>query len=433
MSLSLTKNLLTTSFLVGVILSFSIQVVAAKYSYDLGYDFRYGVHTVGRADTATHRHTIEYDQKAEYNNQWSSILGVRAEVEAAYAAAPDRYANTDVLKYESQNFFPKDNYIQYKDGRFRARAGYQQIVWGEAFGLYYADIVNPKDYRNAGLGDLSRNRLDSPLVNLQWINSNSSWQALYIPKPMFSLLPSTGSDFNLFQLPATAPAIPVTIDRNPDKIPSQGEYGFRYSQQINGFDFSLFYLNYYDRTPVYQVSTLFVPALSLKATPDYKRLQSAGATVTVDFDGFLVRSELVQHLNREYNTYNGTTVSSDKSDELVYVVGLDLPPSDKWQVGFQYSESRLKNASWLLRKSTQSTIAGHIGKTFRNDIAFDSIMTYYTSDSSQLLQASISTPLSSQSEVAIGVDRFDGDTGTELGRFKNASRAWVSFKTLLKK
>lgn len=437
MSLSSTKNLLTTSFLFLTSLSYAPAVTAAtpstKYSYDLGYDVRYGVHTVGRPDAATHRHTMEYDQKADYNNQWSTVLGLRAEVEAAYASVPDRYSNTDVLKYESQSFFPKDNYLQYKDGRFRARAGYQQIVWGEAFGLYYADIVNPKDYRNAGLGDLSRNRLDSPLINLQWINSDSSWQVLYIPKPMFSLLPSAGSDFNLFQLPATAPAIPVTIERYADKNPTQGEYGLRYSQQINGFDFSFFYLNYFDRTPVYQITTQFVPTLSLKATPEYKPLQSAGATLTVDFTGYLVRSEIVQHLNREYNTYNGTTVSSEKSDELVYVLGLDLPPRDKWQIGFQYSESRLKTASWLLRKSTQSTLAAHVGKTFRNDVVFDSVMTYYTSDSSQLLQASLGAPLSSQSEISIGADRFDGKSDTELGRFKNASRAWVMFKTTLKK
>jgi len=42
-------------------------------------------------------------------------------------------------------------------------------------------------------------------------------------------------------------------------------------------------------------------------------------------------------------------------------------------------------------------------------------------------------PLSSQSEISIGADRFEGDPGTEMGRFKNASRAWVMFKTLLKK
>ena len=236
---SLIKNLLTTNFLFVACLSYASTVNATKYSYDLGYDFRYGVHTVGRPDAATHRHTMEYDQKADYTNQWSSVLGLRAEVEAAYASVPDRYANTDVLKYESQSFFPKDNYLQYKNGSLRVRAGYQQIVWGEAFGLYYADIVNPKDYRNAGLGDLSRNRLDSPLINLQWINSDSSWQLLYIPKPMLSLLPSSGSDFNIFQLPATAPAVPFTIERNPDKSPSQGEYGIRYSQHLGGLSFQL--------------------------------------------------------------------------------------------------------------------------------------------------------------------------------------------------
>ncbi len=157
----------------------------AKYEYQLDFDTRYGTHYYGAPSTATNRHTFEYEQKAEYNNQWSSVIGLRAEVESAYSAVPERYGTGDVAKKDSQSFFLRDNYLQYQNGIFRARAGYQQIVWGESFGYYYADIVNPKDYREAGLGDLSRNRLESPILNLQWIYSNSSVQLLYIPKASY--------------------------------------------------------------------------------------------------------------------------------------------------------------------------------------------------------------------------------------------------------
>lgn len=431
MSLSLTKNLLTTKILFVVILAVP-QVKAAKYSYELNYDARYGVHTVGKPDTATNRHTMEYQQKAEYDSQWSSILGLRAEVEAAYASNPDRYGGSDVAKYESQTFLPLENYFQFKTGSLRARLGFQQVVWGEAFGLYYADIVNPKDYRSGGLGDLSRNRINSPMLNLQWIFSDSSLQLLYIPKPFVSILPRPGSDFSNFQLPDGAPAIPMTIERDPVKAPSQGEYGFRFGKQINGFDLSIFYLNYTDRIPIYNVTTILAP-LSLVATPEYKPLQSAGTTLTVDFNGYLVRSEIIQHINRVINTFDGTNVSTEKSNELVYVIGLDTPPVDKWIVGFQYSESRLKNANWLTRKNTQSTAAARVSKEFRNNVTTEILATYFTSDSSQLLQANLGFPISNQSEFLFGVDRFDGSSTSEMGRYKDASRVWAMFKTTLKK
>lgn len=433
MSRSLIKNplIINCGFLLTFFSSDYLQA-ATKYSYQLDYDVKYGVHTVGAPNTATHRHTMEYEQKADYNSQWSSILGLRAEVEAAYASVPDRYANTDVVKYESQALFPKENYLQFKSGSLRARLGFQQIVWGEAFGLYYADIVNPKDYRSGGLGDLSRNRIATPMMNLQWIFSDASIQLLYIPKPMFSILPSQGSDFNNFKTPAGAPAIPIKIQRDAANPPTNGEYGFRYGQQFSGIDFSLFYLNYNDRTPIYEVT--FVPApASLVATPVYKPLQSAGATITYDISGYLLRSEIIQHLQREFNTTDGVNIGSEKSDELVYVVGLDLPTVNKWQTSFQVSESRLKQANWLLRKNTQSSVAARVAKDFGNDVVAESTLTYFTSDSSNLVQASIAFPISNQSEILFGADRFDGQDTSEMGRFKNASRAWVMFKTKLKK
>lgn len=431
MSLFLTKNLLTTSFLLGFL--FSLAANAAKYSYELDFDARYGVHTLGEPNVATNRQTFQYEQKSDFNNLWSSVLGLRVEVEGAYSSLPERYGTGDVGKYESQTFLPRDNYLQYKNGALRVRAGYQQVVWGEAFGLYYADIVNPKDYRNAGLGDLSRNRLDIPMVNAQWIYSESSLQLLFIPWPAFDLLPSSGSDFNSLQLPPAALALPVKIERNPTDPPTRGEYGFRWSKQLNGFDFSFFYLNYFDRLPVYRITTLTSP-LSFDLIPEYKPLQSAGTTLTVDLNGYLVRSEIVQHFDREYNTIDGSSnLSSAKSNELVYVVGLDLPPRDRWQVGFQYSESRLKNANWLLRKNTQSLVAARVAKQFQSDVLVETLVSYYTSDSSELLQASVTLPISNQTEFLIGADRFEGNTTSELGRFKNASRAWVMLKTTLKK
>ena len=48
----------------------------------------------------------------------------------------------------------------------RVRVGNQSVVWGEAFGAYYADIVNPKDLRQSALGDVATWRLPIPMVNV---------------------------------------------------------------------------------------------------------------------------------------------------------------------------------------------------------------------------------------------------------------------------
>jgi hypothetical protein len=53
--------------------------------------------------------------------------------------------------------------LQYKRNKFQLRFGNQQLVWGEAFGFFFADIINPKDTREFGLGgDLHRTASNSP-------------------------------------------------------------------------------------------------------------------------------------------------------------------------------------------------------------------------------------------------------------------------------
>lgn len=432
-SLSITKSRGSLLILLGFVFGFQ-NAEAAKYSFQMNFDARYGVHTVGRPDTATHRHTFELEQRIDINSQWSGVLGGRGEVEAAYATQPDRYGGTEVAQYNSQLFLPRDNYIQFKDGSFRLRAGYQQIVWGETFGFYYADIVNPKDYREAGLGDLSRNRLTSPILNTQWIFSESSIQLLYIPIPSFNLLPRMGSDFSPVRMPDALSAIPLTVKTEPDRSVSRPEYGARVTQQIGSYDFSLFYLNYSDRMPVYNLGLTVFPTPAAVATPEYKPLQTLGGTLTVDFDGFLVRTEIVQNLKREFNYLSGTTsIDVEKSDELIYVIGIDPPQLGKWTFNLQYSDSRIKDNTWAFRKKVVSTASLRIARPITNNVSFETTTSFYTSDSSQLVQALLTTALTNQSELVLGVDRFDGKADTEFGRFKNASRIWLMFKAALKR
>jgi hypothetical protein len=442
---SLTKKPLATkvscaAFGFLVALGFMQKAGAASLRYEVDFDARYGVHTYGPPSIATHRHTVQFEQTAKFNEHWSAVLGFRAEGESAYASDPEKYGNTDVSKYDSQIFLPRDNYLQYKNGSIQLRAGYQQVVWGEAFGAYYADIVNPKDYREGGLGDLSRNRLDSPILNMQWIGESSSVQLLYIPVFTPSLLPKMGSDFSVTKLPDPYANVNVTLAQDPLAPPTRGEGGLRITKQIFDFDFSIFYLHYYDRFPVFRVVSQ-PSLLQVNVAPDYLPLQTAGLTVTSDFSGFLFRSEVLEHISRDVNVLTATGLDTVLANELVYVIGLDLPPWQKWQLSFQYSESRLTPTGtaagtspvWAFRQVTQPVATARIAKTFSNDLMIEALGTSFTNDKSTLLQAKVVIPMADQLELAIGADNFDGDPGSQLGRYKNASRAWVMLKAFLKK
>jgi hypothetical protein len=424
-----------------VIASTSFPTKAAYYQYLVDFSARYGIHTVGDPSAATHRHTFQFEQSSKYSEHWNAVNGFRVEAEAAYASDPERYGSTDVVKYDSQTFLLRDNYLQFRSGSIQVRTGYQQVVWGEAFGAYYADIVNPKDYREAGLGDLAANRLASPMLNLQWIGADSSIQYIYIPVSMPSLLPKSGSDFSAAPLPASLANYKVVLAPDPKSNSSRGEMGLRITKQIFDFDFSAFYLNYYDRLPVYRLRAPTAP-LTLNVDPEYMPLQTAGMTMTVDFSGFLVRAEVLQHMQREVNILLPSGLNSAATDELVYVLGLDLPPMAKWQFGLQFSESKLLQSpplvngavpAWAFRESSQSLISARIARTFGNDLSIEALATQFLLDQSTLVQAKMTLPLASQLELILGADSFDGLPASQLGRYKTASRAWVMLKATIKK
>ncbi len=81
------------------------------------------------------------------------------------------------------------------------------------------------------------------------------------------------------------------------------------------------------------------------------------------------------------------------------MLGMDLPSMRKWQIAFQYSESRLDENNWLGRAKLQSIASARIAKQFRNDIEIEALLTDFTQDSSTLVQAQLILPLSSQLEL----------------------------------
>src|SRR4051812_9177690 len=86
----------------------------AKPSVDLGYSLRATARTAFHLDTqdlAMNRYTFEAEQTIKTTN-WSAVLSGRAYAESAFAMN-SRY-NAPERGIESQEFQPRDLYVQYK-------------------------------------------------------------------------------------------------------------------------------------------------------------------------------------------------------------------------------------------------------------------------------------------------------------------------------
>lgn len=401
---------------------------AFRGNYGINFDTRYAQHTQGNPDTASHRHSVEFFQKAEWGTTYSLVLSGRADAESAYASTPTRYSG-EVVKKDSQSFFLRDNYFQFNKGPIRLKLGYQQVVWGEAFGFYYADIVNPKDLRELGLGDLTRNRLNLPMLNFQWLAGSSGFQLLYIPKAQTDLLPSVGSEF--LKVP-TYYVSSLTLSREPISPMTQGEFGARITHQIGSWDWSIFYLDAYDRFPILDFRTnpsTYQPEL----IPHPYRLKSSGLTMTQAWSDWLVRSELIYKQQRWMNTGSMTTLSQDQADQWIAVIGLDLPPIAGWMIQIQYSEDQTADKEWAFRKKRESLGSLRVSKTINTDTELEFMYNHSMHDGGYLWQAKASFALDRQFSLDIGMDRFDGRDDSSFGQYKNASRAFAVLKTYFKK
>lgn len=409
--------------------------VLGKSAFDLSYSLRMSARTAfhlsSAADLAMNRYTLEGEQHVKHGG-FSSVIAGRAYAESAFAMNP-RY-NAAVRGIESQEFTPRDVYLQYKGHGMQLRVGNQQVVWGESYGFFFADIVNPKDTREGGLGgDLAAQRIAIPMVNLLWFLGNGSLQLLYIPKPFLNMTPAQGSDF----APDLASLFPgATVTTTDERIRAmaldQSEVGIRGSYMLAGWDMALFFFNYFDRRPSYRPS-INGTDVTLRGVHD--PIQSFGFTGTKDLDTWVARFELLYTRNRPVDAYVQNLINPTQSfytalsDEFVGVIGLDYTQWREWHLSFQVAQDSYFKAipgSFVPQHATNLSLV--LGGSLFHNHEMNVIASYTPNDGSSLWQFSYMVPVSSRLEASFGAYLFEGGGSSQYGAFSRANRAYIQLK-----
>ena len=368
--------------------------------------------------------------KADFDSVYSTVISGQAWVEGVYA---------DSVSYPKQmrahDFYEarlQDTYLQMKtrapgNGRWIFRLGLQQVVWGEAFGVIFADVVNPRDLREGLPLDVAKTRLATPMANAKYVAGSFSAQAVYIPIPHYNILPLPGSDFApKVELP---PGVTIEVER--EKTGERpGELGARLSQTIGKADLSIFYLNHDDRNPYYDTALLISSSPKVTLIERHSRISTAGGALAADIGGFMLRSEGVAKVGRILPVWGpGGLVDAQKANEFSYAASLEFPTWRGMNFAAQYSESILSEpADYILaaRVSRYATI--RVQTPIRNESSFETILTYSPEDKGTRAQAELKLPTSSRTELRLGVESFMGPPESEFGRLRGASRVYMTFK-----
>ncbi len=394
---------------------------------------RLAYHLVAPNDLASHRHWLEFDQKAKLGD-WSAVAGVRAFAEVAYAANHARY-DMAVAKTESSEIVANDIYVQYKTPSFTAKIGSQQVVWGEAFGFYFADVVNPKDVRDFGLGDMNKQRITVPMVNLKHVFNDIAVQGIYIPKPFFDKTPAMGTDFgNYYASVFPQGKLSVADTRTVPLALANGEFGMRGSTTFRGMDLALFYFNYHDRSPNYRFTMVNPIPGQMEARLDgfHPRIQTLGFTLSAEQEPFLFRFEALGTFDKYVDAALPGSYSSHRTNELISVLGVDYTKITNWRLGVQLSENHLTEViTGGITPRDRPLFTIHVAGPIYREQNVELILSYAPRDGSSLGQIRYLVPVSSRIELLFGGDLLLGNPGSSFGRFNTASRGYVLLKGYL--
>lgn len=379
------------------------------------------------SENSSQRLSLGFDQEFQ-DKPVGFKFGFQDMVDGAYGSNPDRYS-AEYTRRNSHIFIPRDNYFEYSSGGLLFRAGYQQVVWGEAFGSFFADVVNPKDLREAGLNSLAEQRLQTPMINFKWIEKKWSMQGIWIPQPQFNRNPDPGGDF--FVLPAGMTAAGVNYVTESTVLTEQNnqsfetEFGVRATALLGSWDFSLFALNAYDRSPYYTSRVTSLAPMTVTLQPHSVTYNLMGMTMTNDFDGVVLRMEVISHQKRPFQNVVNSQLGYRRSNQLVSVVGLDLTQFEFAQIGLQISRDEvMEHDADLFRKKNQDLGQIRISREWKNHRVEASLSDFLT-EQGYLLQSSYAYVMSRSTELHLGVDYFDGVADSQAGQLREASRFYL--------
>lgn len=373
------------------------------------------------------------EQRLEFNNESSIVLQARG------------YAGTDLIdnigSYDSSvssrnlasELYPQDNYFQYKSGGFLIRAGYQQIIWGEAFGLFYSDFINPKDLRLPPSTPSEFSRRSLPLINIKMVGSSTSLQLLMAPQSGYHLMPPPTRLLGVDTLRSMSVS---TIDVRKASSPNyfaKSEAGGKLGFTSSWADISVYYFSYDDRMPYYQQSTdSFFPYI-IHLNEKHERIQSTGLSSAFETFGFMFRGEILQTRNKRFNTVATTGISDFQTNENVFVISTEAPNIDNYIFSIQYSDSSLgENPTGSLRSRYQSLISLRLQKTLSQEHSFEIIYTTAPQDKGGYVSGYYFWPRNKESEIRIGFDSHEGASDSQLGRDRDLNNIYISLRNFFR-
>ena len=328
--------------------------------------------------------------------------------------------------------------------RLDVRAGKQQIVWGQSFGLRVLDLVNPQDFREFILDETVDARIPTFALRGDLVARGFTLQGIVVPDFEPDLLPALESEFAFDAsvpglLPGLAPlpgdplfagggplVVPGEDDRPRDWRAKSLAYGLRLATTARGFDVALYYWDRIDPSPVLRrsVESLDVPGFGPVPVnvidTDYERVRSVGLSFARPLGELSLWGEGAASHGRAFAVDDVSDPDGwVRRPDLQYALGVD------WNAG----ENLFVNAQWIqfVRMGPRHGIEVERTRSFaslllRGEFVAETLVPqlfvlWGVNEREAMLRPSLEWRATDRLSLALGVDLFSGPRAGMLGQY----------------
>lgn len=350
------------------------------------------------------------------NVKWK--IGGRFDYDAAYDVSS--FYPPAVRDDQRAEFMLRENYLNASLGDWEIRLGRQHIVWGELVGTFVADVVSAKDMREFVLPEFGELRIPQWAARAEYFRNDFHAEAVWIPVPSFDRIGKPGADFYPYPLPVAADYLGEQL---PARRLSNSNYGFRLSQLTRGWDVSGFYYHSLDAAPTfYRVSAA---PLVLQARHD--EIDQAGATVTKDFGGSVLKGEFVYTKGRQFSVTRAAAANGlVAQNTLDYAIGLDWTLERDARLNVQLLQRiYFGHDPDIVARRIESAASVFMSLTLAPKVEAQTLLIHSLNRSDWMLRPQVSWSFEKNWLLRLGVDVFSGPPTGIFGRFDRNDRVYA--------